>query len=102
MTIHTYLDLSTGHVSHATMKWIEIAGLGFAADTEGWPPMTIATYEHGCFITVPDLERLDAGNMETLPRDLANVLIYAFAHGARLVRLDSDGDRIETLPYYDW
>ncbi len=108
--IYTHLDLSTSHVTLETMK--QLSHLGVAGDcatgdcsdariqAAGWPAMTIAAYDRGCFVSVPSFftdEQRDA-----VPEDLRYVFRHAQAYGATLIRLDSDGATLEALPTYDW
>lgn len=47
---------------------------------------------------IEEIEMLE--EME-LPKDLFDVVSWAFNNGHEWVRLDSDGDRVEDLPYYE-
>lgn len=95
--LHTYLDLSTSHVTERTEQQLPQAAAGFRI---GWPALTIAPYAHGYFITVPD--PLPGTDLSALPEDLAQVLAYARGLGAAVVRLDADGETTDQLPTYDW
>lgn len=95
-----YLDLSTGHLTQATMRKLEDIRWPIDPPPDlGWPAMTIASYEHGAFVTVPDMPNVDFLDM---PHDLANVLWAAHRAGATLVRFDADGSVDPTLPYKEW
>lgn len=103
--IHTCLDLSTGHLTRRTMGLLD----SFLPENHvskleewGWPAMTIATYDHGCFVTVPEHDHTSIDQREALPRDLRDVLVYAQLLGIPLLRFDSDGDVIDGLPTYEW
>ena len=103
--IATYLDLSTGHLTVDTRNLLEQL-----ADTccngPGWPALTIASYPHGFFVTVPadaEQEQWDA-----LPADLRGVFDHAIAMYKgepgtmiQLLRFDSDADEHGDLPTYD-
>lgn len=91
MSVLNYLDLATGHVSESTMDWLNKAPCVS-------PAMTIAPYEYGAFVSVPDapLEHAD------LPEDLRDVLSFARDNGCVVVRLDADGDAVDGLPWFDW
>jgi hypothetical protein len=106
MTIHTYVDISTGHVSRATMELLSSAGaIDNPCREHGWPAMTIAPYEYGVFITVPNLDDPECCSQQqrnALPLELELILTYALRHGAQVVRLDADGDVIEGLQLFDW
>jgi hypothetical protein len=70
--------------------------------TLGWPAMTVADYTYGWFITVPDLGQEDiARQMQAMPQDLQDVLTHAYTEGCHLIRFDTDGDAIHSLPYYE-
>lgn len=94
--IHSYLDVSTEHITRGTMAKLESG----SSHLYGWPAMSIANYEYGCFVTVPlDTE---PEQWEALPPDLAKVLDYARKLGAILVRFDAEGEPAHKLPTYDW
>lgn len=92
MSIHSYLDLSTGHVKHETFA--------------GWLPYTktlmVATHEYGAIVSVPSQDWFDDTGPADIPEDLFTVLKYARAQGCNLVNFDQDGESIGDLPFYDW
>jgi hypothetical protein len=97
--IYTYLDLSTGHLTEKTREQIELTADNPVRTREtGWPAMSIGVYEYGYFITVPDCSQQ---SLLTLPDDLAGVMRYAQRLGIPLLRFDSDGDRIDGLPFHE-
>jgi hypothetical protein len=100
--LFTYLDLSTGHLSRVTMDALERidADHNVRSGNYGWPAMTVAAYEHGCFVTVPtdaEQEQWDA-----LPTDLLSAITHARKLGAAVIRFDSDGETIDGLLVHDW
>lgn len=97
--IATYLDLSTSHVSRKTMELLETMTSRDRLGS-GWPAMTVANYEYGCFITVPGTDADES--MQALPDDLCTLLTHARRLAVSLVRLDADGDVTYQLPIYDW
>lgn len=99
MAVHTYIDMSTSHVSAGTMLLLE-----HGIKPVGWPAMTIAPYEYGVFVTVPPRPDDDEGEEAwlDLPSDLAAVLLFARAQDAYVVRLDADGDQVDGLDVFDW
>lgn len=101
--IYTYLELSTGHLTRETLDALEAANDKPAwMVREDWPAMTIANYAYGVFITVPNLSDIDvAGQVKTLPYELAGCLAHAHAKGIHLLRFDSEGDEIDGLPVFD-
>ena len=88
MPIHTYLDLSTGHLTAATRDKLD-----YTPHPE-WPAMSIASYEFGWFLTVP------VEDLHLLPDDLCVVMRLAKDLGIAVVRFDADGDVHQVLPYY--
>lgn len=93
--IGVYLDLSTGHLTRATMELLEDQD---ASRNCGWPAMTIAPYEHGAFITVPS--DAEPEQWDALPADMREVLSFASNLGIAVLRFDSDGDEIDSLSFY--
>lgn len=90
-SIYQYLDLSTSHISKETMDLLT-TGTKYLG-------ITIATYEYGAFISVPDFtEHFPAD----LPEDLKSILMHANDLGCFVVRLDSDGNLANGLLVYDW
>ena len=102
--IHSYLDLSTEHITQETLQRLS----GLNRDRKGWPTMTIADYDNGCFVTVPPSDTNEHGGKtefttwEHMPEDLVKVLRYAAKSGAILVRFAGDGDSTDDLPTYIW
>ena len=100
--IHTYLDLSTGHLTEATRDLLDRAAgdLSLSRGTiNGWPAMSIAACPNGWFMTVP--YEFDPHQWRALPQDLGTVLSYARRNNVTLVRFDSDGDTVADLPFYE-
>ncbi len=91
-TIYPYLDLSTAHVSRATMDWLNGPRAGSG--------LTIAPYEYGAFVSVPGNQGLVADT--ECPEDLKTVLEYARENGCDVVRFDADGRTVDGLPQHDW
>jgi hypothetical protein len=87
--VYPYLDCSTGHLTHATMVALE------SETIEGI--ITVASYEEGCFITVP-FEAED----EDFPEDLLAVLTFARERECLVIRFDADGDIHDDLPFHEW
>lgn len=85
----TYLDLSTGHVSQATMEALERIPAEMGC--------SVATHKHGAYLIVPPLPYSVA-----VPDDLKVVLDYARKEGFGLVSLDADGPFSDELPQFDW
>lgn len=114
MAVLTYVDLSTAHVSRATMALLDfiggrndaVADSGRRLHEAGWPAMTVAPYECGVFISVPNADCAELGVAEAearfLPLELTLILAYARRLGATLVCLDADAERVEGLQLFDW
>lgn len=105
MSLLVYLDLSTAHVSDATATLLDGFDRGLCTERLrelDWPAMTIAPYDCGWFISVPDIDHVDVQQFNSMPDDLRAVLTHAFEQGAMLVRFDRDADFIDGLPVYEW
>jgi hypothetical protein len=103
MTIYTYLDLSTAHLTQRTTELLEQVADHKRHDSAGgqpvgWPAMTISAYEYGFFITVPE----HGEDLDQVPEDLRTVLKYAQKIGVCLLRFDRDADEQSDLPRYVW
>jgi len=99
--IATCLDISAHHVSQGTMKML----MKLDVETrirQGWPAMTVAPYEHGVFMTVPEQQFLGIDALKQMPDDLHSLLSAARLIGVNLLRLDQDGAIYPHLPTYDW
>lgn len=88
--IHTYLDLSTGHVTKDEMDAID--------HSVGDALPVVATYKFGAFLHVPDD---DCEDLAPYPAVRA-VVELARSLGVTLVRLDADGPEVPGLKTYDW
>lgn len=91
--LHTYLDLSTEHLTPETMDTLMV-GPRYTS----WPAMSIGRYAQGMFATVPTIEQ----NLETLPPDLAVVMGLCQDLGITVVRFDAGGAHCGQLPTYEW
>jgi hypothetical protein len=92
MTIQKHLDCSTSHIKLETKNWLEsVAGSNAIGQT-------VASYEYGFFISVPETPEYN----DAVPHDLRTVLDLARQHGCTVLRLDSSGDTLEGMPTYDW
>ena len=99
--IFAYLDLSTAHTTQATSQLLAEISTEERCH-RNWPAMTVAPYEYGCFVTVPDLAETPNERLMTLPQDLALVLIHARGQGCTVVRFDSGADVIDGIPFHNW
>lgn len=92
------LVLSTAHISEDVM--LKLSRLTSVDRVNaGWPAMTVAPYEYGVFLTVPEYAMRDYARM---PEALSDVLAYAKRHGADVLRLDADGPTVADLKPYEW
>lgn len=84
MAIFKYLDLSTAHLSAETCKELDFI--------DGTTGPTVAKYDCGYFISVPEsVEFIDDLGCD-LPTDLRNVLRFARKIGCDVVRFDRDAE----------
>lgn len=88
-----YLDVSTGHLSEETRFWLDEGSHGL--------PMTVAPYEYGAFVSVPNFSEMDSDIQAELPEDLRRVLQFAADQECVIVRFDADGETHGDLPFYD-
>lgn len=84
-----YLDASTSHLRERTFNKVYEDTIPYSYH-----------YDEGVFISVP--EDNDAELFIQLPRDLRNLLKYAWKHDIKLIRLDRDAEVVEGLPIYKW
>lgn len=99
--IVTCLEITTAHLRFESMRVLtELSAEQRMGN--GWPAMTVANYQHGVFVTVPEKNADTIDQLENLPDDLGDVLDHARSHGVTLVRFDSDAPQLADLPYYDW
>jgi len=97
-----YLDLSTAHLSRDTQNLLdERIGHDEFFHLCGWPPLSMARYTYGYFITVPDpLDEQVIEQMKDMPQDLRCCLLHAASEQCELIRFDADGYVDGDLPYY--
>ncbi len=87
------LELSTGHLSHATFVWLENRA-GAASES----PAVVST-RHGWFVSTPCLDP-DWGTDAFLPPDLRLCLRVARGRGAGWILFDQDAEEAPGLPLY--
>ena len=93
--INKHLVLSTGHIEEAASTALAACRL--------W---TVATYECGYFLSIPDLG--DPLGLEEclqqsdLPRSVHGLIRIAYIQGCTWLQLDADGPTVKALPLYDW
>lgn len=88
--VKQYLDINTCHLKENTINGL---------DSESFP--ISYQYKEGVFIKIPEKTFYEELNVDE-PRDLINLLNYAWKNGISLIRLDRDADIMEELPVYDW
>ena len=86
--IGKYLDICTSHLRPET---VDALSAGDISDVH------VYDYEEGMFIVVPDLDE-----KPFTYSDLETLLNYAEQRDITLIRLDRDGEEIDSLPTYDW
>jgi hypothetical protein len=91
LEIQKVLVLSTGHLPQEVM---EDLGEGSALTQK----YLIAPYEYGAFVWVPT----DWSSTDFLPKELRDALDFAGIRYCQWVRFDSDGPRVDDLPYWEW
>ena len=124
MSVYTYLEVSTAHVTEREMRILTAAArlwdLEAEAITSRWPRRALARlrsrvdrraewgvpiavdYRYGVWLTVPGDDDPDAAvRLSHLP-NVAAVLTYARELKVPLVRLDSDGDPDPALALFEW
>lgn len=90
-TILPYLDICNSCLTQETFDWLSnISGHELG--------MTVAAYDYGVFLGVP--ENLDGGN--ELPEDLIKVLQYANSKGCVVVRFDKDAEGVDGIQDHNW
>lgn len=95
------LDLSTAHLERGTMRMLTELNADQRMGN-GWPAMTVANYQHGVFVSVPERTAETKEQLENVPPDLGFVLGHAQNYGIALLRFDSDGDELPDLDVYHW
>ena len=86
--IGKFLDICTSHLRPET---VDDLSAGNIRDVH------VYDYEEGMFIVVPDLDE-----KPFTYSDLETLLNYAKQRNITLIRLDRDGEEIDSLPTYDW
>lgn len=94
MTIMSYLDISTAHLSRVAGESIFIAAGNDFSD------ITAAGYGEGAFVSVPgSIKDIDAANCA---EDLKVVLRYAYHNGCSLVRFNRDAEKTNLPTFEEW
>ncbi|OHX11548.1 hypothetical protein BI347_17980 [Chromobacterium sphagni] len=88
--------LSTSHIRKQTKAWLQI-------NVGGWVELAYAEYSHGFFIALGEADTDPAQQFPDHP-DLQGIASWVKANypAATWVRLDADGDVVDSLPSYDW
>lgn len=93
MSIHRYVELSTGHISQSTNHWL-------TDET----PVGAHILPYGYLLSIRTLlEATEARDIAT-PSDLCAALQYAadLCPDAAWLMLDRDAEQVPALPFYDW
>ncbi len=103
--IVTCLELSTSHLDKDTMRRLETS-TSQERLASGWPAMSVANYEYGVFLTVPDLANAwvvtQLGVLGEQYPNLADALTLAQSLGVTLIRFDADAPTNDNLSTFDW
>ena len=92
--VNRYLEMSTAHLKEETIGMLKDMDIPY-----------FVNYEEGVFISVLDLDHIDAQMRklyDELPEDLRILQDYARKLGVSLIWLDRDADITEGLPVYEW
>lgn len=105
MTVRTFLDISTAHLSPTARAWLsESATLNHAANYHGTPGGAalgcLGATLYGWFFSAPPVDGPDFCD-HGIPEDLYPVIRHARELECYYVLADADGDIIEGLPVYD-
>ncbi|MGU9981492.1 hypothetical protein ACJ4V0_15765 [Phreatobacter sp. HK31-P] len=100
--IRKFLDLSTGHLSPATHRWMREQGKITASMVTGTDPspaflMGPMPYGWFCWAGMED----DADNLGALPKDLRKCIRHAKSSGCDYILFDADASIVAELPTYD-
>ncbi len=98
MQIEKMIVISTGHLTEKVAEILDEAAMDAPPYCElEWAPAF--TRDHGWLFHVPKLEDM----LETDPPEcLRNIFAFARAAGCDWVMLDSDGERVEGMPWHEW
>lgn len=91
---HTFVVISTGHVSQDTARMLE------QTPSIDWPCVGGRYSQYGWFIYAHDVKEFVGTGR--IPDDLFAVMTWARNQGLEYLLLDCDGDQIEGLPAFDW
>lgn len=89
---HTFMVLSTNHVSADTAKYLD------ENDHNDWPVTGGPFSIYGWFMYAHDADEEDLD----IPADLRAIFDYVRSCGHTHVLLDCDGDILADLPTYEW
>lgn len=98
MAIHKYLDASTAHITKE-----DNALLQQTETSKDVPGCFVYPYDCGYFISVysdsPSAEEMEESGFSN---SFFTLLEYARERECSVLRLDGDGDEIETIPTHNW
>ena len=105
MTVRTFLDLSTAHLSPAARAWLsEAATLNHAANYHGVGHGaaigTLGATLTGWFLHAPDLPT-NEGSDYGMAEDLFPIIRHAHAHDCHCILFDADAQIIDELPVFN-
>lgn len=94
MSLHQYLDLSTGHLSEKEME-----ALDDASPDSLFCGSRVVTHTYGAWVHVPEVDdEEEEGERARLYPNLHAALLYARKCHAMWINFDQDGDYDDALP----
>ena len=100
MSVHSYLDLSTSHLTQA-----EAQELDKVSDDSLLCGARVIPHNYGMWVHVPPLDPDSIVDDEERALTLPNLhacIVYARGLGCMWIDFDSDGDLDPKLPTYEW
>lgn len=105
MTVRTFLDLSTAHLSPAALAWLsEGANLNHAAtyhgSGNGAAISTLGATLHGYFMHAPT-PPAGEDTLYGMPEELCVIIRHANARGIYYILFDADAETVDGLPVFE-
>lgn len=98
MTVYSYLDLSTAHLTEGEMD----AVAHNLPDRDDTGPRIIR-HEYGAWVNVPSgWDDAEKAELARLYPNLAACIEHARSLGCLWINFDQDGDTIADLPAFEW
>lgn len=105
MSIQSFLDISTAHLSPAARAWLsecatENHAVSYHGAGKGAPIGTLGATLYGWFMHAPALRGADSFD-HGIPEDMHPIIDHAHQWGVHYILFDADGTVIKGLPTYD-